>query len=117
MEKIRLRFHIIAIAIAGFPFLLGGMLYTINPYYVGLLILPGSRVQPFGWLVCFILLILAGLAYLGTTTFFAISSRGQNNTRMKVIPSGVVGIGVLVFVGAMVCLILFSPAMLWIWLE
>ncbi len=116
MEKTHLKFHIIAIAIAGFPFLVGGMLYMINPYYVGLLVLPGSRVQPFGWLVCFLLLILAALAYLGTTTFFVILSRGQNNST-KAILTGVLGVGVFVFVGVMVCLILLSPAMLWIWLE
>ncbi len=117
MEKIQLKFHIMAIAIAGFPFLLGGMLYKINPYYVGLLILPGSRVQPFGWLVCFILLTLAGLAYWGTTNFFARLSRRQNNSGLKASGIGVVGIGVFVSVAAMVCLIVLSPAMLWIWLE
>ncbi len=116
MEKIRLRFHIIAIAIAGFPFLLGGMLYTINPYYVGLIILPGSRVQPFGWLVCFILLACAGLGYLGTRTFFAKLSGRQDSSRATIIRIGAVGIGVVISVATMVCLILLSPAMLWIWL-
>jgi hypothetical protein len=43
--------HLVAMVVAGFPFLLGGVLTLVNPEYMARLIMPDPRFQPFGWLL------------------------------------------------------------------
>jgi len=106
--------HVVAALVAGLPFFCWGLLVMMNPTYGGLLIMPGSTVQPFGWLVTLVLLILAGLSYFGVITLATLwkSGSGSDGSRTRTLLIGLIVMGLIIAVFTMIILILLGPAFL-----
>ncbi len=106
--------HIVAAFVAGFPLFCCGLLVMMNPNYGGLLIVPGSKVQPFGWLMTLALLTLAGLTYLGVITLSTLWKRqtGLDGSTTRTILIGLIIIGLMIAIFTMIVLIFLGPAIL-----
>jgi len=57
------RQHWMVLALAGWPLMVGGLLFLINPAFVGQMFTP-NEAQPAGWIMVAAVLILVGMAYV-----------------------------------------------------
>jgi len=103
--------HLLAILLAGLPWVFGLLLLLISPDYIGRLILP-NETQPIGWFITAAILILTGMAYLGPRMGFVLWNRpGSGSWALDFVNGGLFIAGVLCLFFAM-CLIAFGPAIL-----
>ncbi|MBN1581971.1 MAG: hypothetical protein JXA89_14800 [Anaerolineae bacterium] len=114
-RKMTKKQHFVILVFAGFPLVLGFVLFAVNPQYMGRMFMPGyANAQPLGGMMTAAVVVMAAVAYVIQRWSLMLSDRlvEEGNRGKAVIPRIWFVTSFILFIIPAVLLVVFGPAML-----